>query len=1046
MEDSLLIKFQGATVVSFDFSLGWNENASSVTITLVEDTPNGDEIEIAGTGNVLKFTYGKFKFEGLVEFFNRREDMRGLPSYEVRLTSPNELLDGVQVILTTFNGETGLIPNLMNAYGLYENTFGFGGSLVNDSGMVWQADYKVVHFDVVVTGSGGGTLTTDNLGAVGIKPAIESLTAGAGGGYGGPVKFKGSSFSVDLSGLPTCPADYRLGGDARSILSLVSEFCQDAGHDYICYFEDGVIKFKSVSRLVQPDAGVLANWIKSQPDAESRSIGAELRNEPTNAVMLGGDVQDLIQIYNYSGDTTIWPFWGFDPNTGVPIKGTGKPEVWHEAVVPADSIADIIGDTIYHLTVPELRTALANFESWAAYLMRWYPEKATLIGLVNTVDSKSDLQAIFPDVLFRRDLIAQDDESGFFFGRMNEVDYWTQRANRVFEFVQMYAREYFGKKFLVRIPFWISWKFVPETYQVVSSDEIADGGYIPEGAMPLGLPYSEIDKFMSDTGLFECFVAFPYTPFVDINRLSPENAAIVNDTLYIKASVDRQIVYLPGEVYPYCVVTLSDPVYEVMPDPLGGVEDIAAMLNVSKAHIVQATGIRHGSFPVRLEPAPFRPVAAAIPIKSNRRCYGPWGTFGEWGTTGVPGKVLWERDQSLTPWDCGDWETMNRMASSKLTNAASNQQESATGSVTLPGMPLVSMGDALVEGGPLVTSISLSYSSEGIKTSYQMRTYSPVFGAFSRSNYERLKRLGIAGQQVRRAVRALFNKSRERQQVVSRAMFGRVNNIAHAVRQQTPHDALLSTMSWSDGLGQYRTQASTMTVDELFANQRSDNPDIHQATAGMGMEGLIRPFNTSYYGEVAGDMPHFEKSPPVIYKNALTTEAVDPIRGSDIDILVNGNTASVHTIKTPPDLDNIRAIGLRGPLVLVGWGAEVTGKPIPNRGDESLPLHQWDDNFSDQPAKHPEDWRAGIVGLHWDNWRKLWTIPTNLRGKLDEDLSDTTGTKWVYMTITVLGEELPDKVKVFNDWGGNLRKGQKVKAEYYPLENRWYITGASCSK
>ncbi len=85
-----------------------------------------------------------------------------------------------------------------------------------------------------------------------------------------------------------------------------------------------------------------------------------------------------------------------------------------------------------------------------------------------------------------------------------------------------------------------------------------------------------------------------------------------------------------------------------------------------------AAGLRHGSFPMKIHPSPYRPTAVTLPMKSNRDSYGPWSVIG------VPGKVNFQRDESLVPWNYGDFDTMNQAAIAKLANSATNMQEAET--------------------------------------------------------------------------------------------------------------------------------------------------------------------------------------------------------------------------------------------------------------------------------------------------------------------------------------------------------------------------------
>lgn len=1028
------VQFLGATVMGFSASVGWNEQASTVTVQLVEDISHGDKFKPGKVGDQTVFDFGDFHFEGLIQRFLQKRDMQGNPIFEVQLTDPREVLACVQVILSSYKDKVPFV-NILNVYGYWEDKIGFGGSLSNESGMIWDSTFNTLGLD---TTSNGASITITPTTNIGIKPGLLALSKG--GDFGGPITLRDQTYTLDLSGLPPAPSYYRIGGVSRTLLEIISELCQDAGHDYMVYLEGGVIKFKCVSRLDQPQIGQIANWIMKQDNAVGKDFGVELRNDITNAMLLGGDVHDLIQVHNPTGDNTIWPYWGEDVD-GQVIMGQGSPTTGqHQVFLNSSEIADVYGDVKYHCTIPEMRCALIDYESWAAFVLKWYPDKGKVFGLASTIDATTDLAGLFPDVFFQRDMIAEREADALAYGGMNATNYWTLKSQRVYNFVRKYASEYLGSKFLVKIPFSIYWKFEPETTLLISSNSIAsDGGYVPEGTLPLGLNYQDINNFLTNDGRFECFLSFPLSPNMDLGGI---DATVSNGSLYVKASISDQIVYPQGSILPYCIVDIGQPIYSIAPDPLGGIDEVSQLLNMPVSSVMWAAGLRYGSFPVRIHPSPFMPTACAVPMRSNRSSYGPWGTFAPWGSPGAKGMVHFERDESLNPWNYGDIDTMNKVASAKLAGIATNMQEIETGSIEVAGTPSIQLGDVLVKNGPNVTSIEVSVNTSGIMTTYRMQTYTPQFGAFQKKNADRLRRLGISSQQIRRSIRSLFLQRKQTDQIKQIARMGFMENAAHAVSQRTPHDVIYACMIESDRYG-YRTQAAFATVDEMMANMRADDLEIYTKTAGMGLEGLFRPFSNNF-DELS--LPHYEKCIPTVFDDAVTTQALNPLKDSDIDVIVNGQGyKGIHRLKTGIDYNDARGVGFMTPMTLTGYGSEYTGKPIPNKEDETKPLHEWSDQFLKDAKIHPEKWRTGLVDFVWDNWRKVWTIPTMLEGELDEDLNDGDE-DGALMSIKFKGDNIEtlDKVRVYNSMGGNIKKDTYVTVLFNALEHRWKVIAARC--
>lgn len=1026
-------KFAGASIASFSSAGGWDDQRGTCTIRLVEDRGAGDSFAWPVAGTPATVSFGGFTFGGIVQHVQKTGDKGGDPLYEVTLVDPREALEACQVVLAGLSQPTSGVPNLLNVFGYWEAKLGFGGSLSNEAGMLWDAPFEVINLEEGTTG--GVTIT--RAGRVGIAPALADMMATAGP-YGGPIRLRGHSYRVDLTGLPPAPSYYRLGGVSRNLLELISELCQDAGYSMMVVLDGDVIRFKTASRRTQPAGGQVANFVQGASDVVGRRYGVEFANNPTNAVVMGGHVRELLMVRD-NNDRAIWPFWGEDPN-GNAIVGEGPPEGDHRATVNAVEVADVLGSTSYELSVLELRCAAADFESWAFFLMKYRPAVADAIGLANSIDAESDLAELFPDILLRRDMLAIRPQDAAAFGAMNEDDFWTNRVRRVYEFVAKFAKDFYGRKFLVRLPVPVYWKIEPETNLRVASDQISDGGYLPENSTPLGLPYTDIDKFMTNEGLFTCFVAFEVDPKMNLSDIPYESAAYAGGTVYLRAQAEQKLYYAAGQPLPYCVVTLDQPIYRVLPDPLGGVEEVAKLCGLTPSHVAFAAGSRHGSWPVRIDSPAYRPKAAAVPLLRTRMSYGPWGI----GQGGGEGRTHFEVDESLTPWNYGDYETLRQAAEAKIVNMVSAMQESETASFTKAGTPDHSIGDALVEGGPLVTGVTLEFGAEGVTTTTEIRTFTPAFGTFARYNAERLRRLGQSSAQIRREVRALFRRQSDLRNPAVRQFSGFLENLARPVLQRTPHEAIMASVAYSAQHG-FRTQASLMTVEEMFANVRADNPEIYGNTAGATLESIFRPFSTDTEG--AGDLPHYKVPHDFITSEATTVEELDPLSDSDIDILVTGDTypGTLHRLKGDGLLyEKARGVGHATPMVLVGWGRELTGKPFPNGGDEELPIHEWSDNWDEDHKKQIDRFRAGPLFTVFDEFRGVWTVPTILRGTLDEEMHEEDG---AMMSIKVYGNEV-GKVRVYYDeeMGGLsvLRAGKKIIASYDQLEGRWVVTGAAC--
>jgi hypothetical protein len=635
------LTFCGASVRGYNASGGWNEQSSSITINLVEDPDNGDLFLPPLPGTPIYFQHNKFKFFGLLQTFQRDNDTGGLPTFTVRCNDPREILQGVQLITGAYRGPVE-VDNLFNVFGWWENLTGFGSSGSGETGIPW---HKVV-------------------------TALSTMANSLVGIYGRAIKWNNVTYSLDLSELPIPPVYYRIPVPGMSLMEAINMVCEDGGCDYFVDLVGFTIKIRTVSRIFQPPLGTITDLtaVGYGEKLIKSSSGIESKNEVTTSFVIGGQ-QNTLHMVAPEG---IVPFWGFDFE-GKPITGTGT-ALEHSMVLNSSAVADIIGSTTYPCSVLELCTVLANQDTWMSYMSTAKPEWASIIGMPNMVDSTKSLQALFT-YDFKQDSNATIESINA--GIVNTLN--LINTNRMYEFLRQYAQDYMGKKFLVSIPFTLNY-FDPDQLRVIPSQEPIDGGFLPEGSTPLGLPLLAQDQFKTQDGRFESFVLFRNLLKMDLSKINVDGSFMGEDGLYVKAQVDKNIVYTP---YPAVVVTLSSTLYEMPPDgtvgdirPLSGIlqqtpESLLAMISRGAA----------GSFPWKIHPVPHQPDFAAVPLQSNILTYGPWFL------QGVPGKVNLKLDSSLTPWNYGGYENMQFAGMAMVREAISNMTLAESGNIEHTGEP-----------------------------------------------------------------------------------------------------------------------------------------------------------------------------------------------------------------------------------------------------------------------------------------------------------------------------------------------------------------------
>ena len=149
------------------------------------------------------------------------------------------------------------------------------------------------------------------------------------------------------------------------------------------------------------------------------------------------------------------------------------------------------------------------------------------------------------------------------------------------------------------------------------------------------------------------------------------------------------------------------------------------------------------------------PLMAAIPLESQVDFYGPWiSSIGS-------GKTEIEQDATLVPWTFNSSDIMDNIANAKIMDVKGNLLWTETGSFEIPGLPICSLGDALVSGGPYVTDMSVNMGVNGFTTSYRMSSWTPRFTKATNSLVDRVMRVKqIAFKEVRNMLETFKVKNR----------------------------------------------------------------------------------------------------------------------------------------------------------------------------------------------------------------------------------------------------------------------------------------------
>lgn len=1037
------VKFLGATVRNFSSSIGLSgQQPSSITINLVEDADDGDNFVVPEVGSPVYFQFYQFRFFGLLQSWRKLRSTSDYPTFQVTVQDPREILDACQLILAKYTGSVLNTRNMLNPFGYWENALGFGGSLRTEAGMPW---FK-------------------------IASAVQAITSlPAVGFHGGPLGYHGYNYRVDLSRIPAPPLTYRIPQDSASLLDVIGYVLEDAGCDFYVTLSGLTIVIWPISRLIQPPLGTITSISENigRGDVIRSEAGMEARNEPTTTFLTGGEVQDLFLT------ETIRTFWGFNilgqPILGIPttlvfpitdennvaIPGQNQIVVQTEQMdLNSAAVADITGTTFYKCTTFEMRLALIGISTWLTYIAKWRP----IVNHVLLIDGGIG-QVVRNEVqgegrILGGDQLVNDDRDGVLNNLGQFANLRADFAQRLHNLVRSAALDYMGKKFVVDIPD-VLYSSDPDTGVLRYSHEISDGGYLPEGASPLGINIGNEDLLTHPDGRYTAFVRFndPNLSF-DLSRFSPDQVVTEQNIdgsidYYIKVSVDQNILQVPDSA---AIITLPSAIHERPPDQFGGIQLICAYNNLPENRVQEMLRTRggFGKFdPIWIAPDVVMPDQAAIPLKSNILVYGPWYLQGQ------VGKVRYEQNTDLTPWNYGGYANMNSAAYASLASSATNMQISETGTIELAGTPLTSLGGVLMAGGPNVTNLDVSFGENGVSTTYRFNTFTPRFGVFGKGLSERIKKLGVTSHLLRREFRRNVRQVAETNEVLSDATRGCLANYRNwdLVHPNSPYTVLVA-QSVQDG-DTVRQGIATQTLVEATMATNADDEDRYQSTAIMSWDGLLRPIDMSNaeYG-VSQNMSFMGSINDSVDGTAINAETYNPWKNSGTGIAPLGHSFEIYSwgdtynglkafIRQKDDTttskisQSAKIIGLRGPLMISGWGYDVNGVFQP-AGEPDYLLK-------------PDTWKSGPVDLIYDHRRKVWTSHDILRGIVDTEVTarsgTTDGTGVVRIQYINTGGTLTNTdwyLTVYNMFASVIASTTYVLLSYDVYSKRFYVAAAEC--
>ena len=551
-------------------------------------------------------------------------------------------------------------------------------------------------------------------------------------------------------------------------------------------------------------------------------------------------------------------------------------------------------------------------------------------------------------------------------------------------------------------------------------------------------PSSYTDFFADEQGKLQTILRF--NGAINTSLLSDEDYVTDGTSVWVKGDINEKWALLPstffGAQYAAALVTIPNritvsPTVTLSQTMYGGPNFRSPTID-GNFNPNQNPGAVAGPAALPF----FPPASAALPVKSNTTTYGPWlATASSLVVNGHPfgGKVYYEQDDGLAPWEYGGFTYMNLGAAAKIDNSITNETVSERGSVTLAGYPEKTLGLAITDSPSLVatrviqnglyegsnyyfvntggvsnkaaqiTNIQVTVNGSAITTQYQISSFTPVFGRFNKDNAERVKQIGQQRLEFGRKIRAALAKQAKLASGQRKAAIQQFANMLNQSDADAGTSAYLTGKRFST-----RPNYNYITNNTL---QGASNFDDYDNSAIASMDTMQSPVqkrtgSSNLPKEVANPtppayQPNYSESPPppiseytpppvsTDYLDFLGTpnsaianrsdssasghNMADVARGKTEDYARYSGTTSIGAINDAGgdgyEQTDYRYIAHRGPLVVHGWGYDLLGKPVPNEDTDIA--GNWDTSYANKTDKFKDAW------LQDDT---LWpTAPVDLR-------------------------------------------------------------------
>lgn len=993
----------GGYIQNASLNIGYGADSGSCQLTLVyeKDGPLRDnfdpEIQFPALGTAIGFKFGECTFGGIFQRYTNKRSMGGY-TWDIIVESPGKWLEGIQIILDSFQG------NRFTVNGVLNETVK-DGVFTNQLNNIWNPYACREYYGYRASDNQYGIYGGSNINSAGF-PAIDALNliqriSQGKEAFGGKAVFGDSSYEVDLSEvIALLSKDYkyfRVKGPIQSLSSIIQECCEIALHDFVVFIEpkngeitengvitDPIIKVRVIDKSFPPDPNTIKQIVNSYEKSNklmSADFGKEFNDAVTQRLVIGGPASR----YNFINIGSCYPVWGKISMMGnLPTSGN---VVYDQARISSVNTGYTFGtgmglfdnapivlkntNTIYLATILEIRCAMASFDTWMLYKLLM---NSNFPGYSNIRLDRAALQKLQNGTATVNEILDSSIKKQQFFKGIYSAQNIMETLEQLHGEVKQAGEEFYGKKFLVPLPvegtaLANNIKWLSEDQSYVTSWQVSDSAWT-EFKPFLDVSFYDAEGKLRSTASWQINSQFDYSGLSGSYAYDQLTGGIGTSQVDYLC---KDIMFFTGTPFglgAYVVVDVPAVSYfDAYSTQNYGFFHLLKLIKNINAHpnIMQSFGNENGPLSHQIAPARVPPMMIGVPQESNRYSWGPW-----WNWSSKKGKAEVVMEADLKPETFGGAYTLDQVAFSYAYVPNANVAGNESGYVELAEIPAYNLARRFAGTGPYITNIDINIGMDGVKTTYKFNTWTPQFGKLAKYNADRISRINKNYIRFLQEQRKQFDNPPLPALQAPKSIFSSPNMGSRMFGMRSMNMVMGQMINGPDGKVRPNVQANNLD------NAVAAMPDDTKTAAGCSQEQIQTPIRVDKQPSStnSGNMSGFESPKAITQQGKFegkhagpTNKELNPYYAQpkhDFQLAVSDNSDNYNLQERQPD--SVRTMGFRGPLLLSGWGYGLDDSPVPAKGATG------NDRFVFHPdaGNNRSLWKTGPVHLMWDEERKVW--------------------------------------------------------------------------